>query len=332
MLNILNNIPNGLLETKPEHLEEILQGPTLIHLRGRREQPLFLSTLLHGNEPTGFLALQKTLRKYEERELPRSLSIFLGNISAAGVGLRRLKNQPDYNRVWPGSEVEDSSEKKMMQFILDDMVARKIFASADIHNNTGLNPHYACINTLKNTHLQLATLFSHTVVYFIRPVGVQSAAFAPYCPSVTLECGKPGDSHGVEHAMEFIDACLHISQLPDHPVAKHDIDLFHTKVQVKVPNGVSYSFSRDDVDIRFVENLERMNFREIPAATVFGFCEADAKNLLEVKDETGRDVSENYFKCSDNKIELKKPMMPSMLTLNEEVIRQDCLCYLMERM
>jgi hypothetical protein len=33
----------------------------------------------------------------------------------------------------------------------------------------------------------------------------------------------------------------------------------------------------------------------------------------------------------DGKIRLRVPVMPSMLTLDERVVRQDCLCYLMER-
>jgi len=332
MLTILDKIPEGLLSASVEEMEDLLGGPTLIHLPGRREEPLFLSTLLHGNEPTGFLALQKLLQQYRNKELPRSLSIFLGNLGAAQENSRRLDNQPDYNRVWPGTDEPDSPEKRMMQQVLDEMVSRHVFASVDIHNNTGLNPHYACINVLKNPYMQLATLFSRTVVYFIRPLGVQSAAFAPYCPSVTLECGKPGDKHGIDHALEFIDACLHLSQLPEHPVAEHDIDLFHTMAQVKVPENISFSFSRDDAQIRFVENLERMNFQEVPASTIFAFCKNGSGKLLVARDETGRDVSEDYFQCSDNRIELKKKMMPSMLTLDENVIRQDCLCYLMERM
>ena len=43
---------------------------------------------------------------------------------------------------------------------------------------------------------------------FIRPTGVQSAAFAELCPSVTVERGKPGNSDNERHAAKFIDACL----------------------------------------------------------------------------------------------------------------------------
>ncbi|MFZ3041956.1 MAG: hypothetical protein WA108_09235 [Thiobacillus sp.] len=34
---------------------------------------------------------------------------------------------------------------------------------------------------------------------------------------------------------------------------------------------------------------------------------------------------------SRGEITLRKPLMPAMLTRDEQVIRQDCLCYLMER-
>ena len=109
-------------------------------------------------------------------------------------------------------------------------------------HNTGINPHYACINRVDNRFLQLASLFSRTVVYFIRPLGVQSMAMSSVCPAVTRECGKPSHEYGTEHAREYLDACLHMSAIPEHPVASHDVDLFHTVAIVKVPDGVSFGF------------------------------------------------------------------------------------------
>ena len=50
-----------------------------------------------------------------------------------------------------------------------------------------------------------------------------------------------------------------------------------------------------------------------------------------MRDERGEDVARHYFHVKDGELRLKVPGMPSMLTLNEAVIRQDCLCYLMER-
>ena len=68
MLTELESLPDGLLELPGERLHEMLAGPTLIHLPGRHAQPLFVSVLLHGNEDSGWYAVQTLLRKYHQRE------------------------------------------------------------------------------------------------------------------------------------------------------------------------------------------------------------------------------------------------------------------------
>jgi len=40
---VLDRIPPGFLDSGPRELHRVLQGPTLIHLPGRRAQPLFVS-------------------------------------------------------------------------------------------------------------------------------------------------------------------------------------------------------------------------------------------------------------------------------------------------
>lgn len=337
MLHELHALPAGLLETGPHDLERVLEGPTLIHLRGDREPPLFVSVLMHGNETVGWEAIRTLLTEYRKRSgslhLPRSLSLFIGNVAAAAAGVRHLPGQPDYNRIWPGCEsiVTPTPEHALMQRVVDIMQRRGIFASVDVHNNTGCNPHYGCVNVLDNRCLQLATLFSRTVVYFIRPCGVQSIAMSQLCPAVTLECGKVGDKHGVDHAREYLNACLHLSMLPDHPVVAGDIDLFHTVAQVKVPEKVSFCFPPGQADILLTPELERLNFRELPRGTALGRVDAHDGTWLDVRDEQGKNVTSRYFHVEDSELRLTLPVMPSMLTCDEAVIRQDCLCYIMER-
>jgi succinylglutamate desuccinylase len=331
MLTQYDTVPPGLLDLQAAHLGEVLPGPALIHLPGRRTPPLFVSVLLHGNEDTGWLAAQLVLKKYAAVELPRALSLFIGNVEAARSGLRRLDGQPDYNRVWPGSEEGHPDELAMMQQVIDAMRARSVFASLDIHNNTGLNPHYACVNRLEPHFLHLASLFSRIVVYFIRPRGVQSAAFAELCPAVTVECGKPGTPGSVEHAAAFMEACLHLSEFPAHPVAPHDVDLFHTVATVKVPEQVSFGFGTPAVDIDFVPELDHFNFRELAHGDLLGRVRPDRPARLQAVDENGEDIGDHLFDYRKGEITLRRPLMPAMLTRDERVIRQDCLCYLMER-
>lgn len=331
MLTHYEFLPDGLLDLPASRLGEVLPGPSLIHLPGRHMQPLFVSVLLHGNEDTGWLAAQAILGKYAAAGLPRALSLFIGNVAAARSGVRRLDGQPDYNRVWPGSEECHPAELAMMQQVVDAMRSRGVFASIDIHNNTGLNPHYACVNRLDQTFLHLAALFSRIVVYFTRPRGVQSAAFADFCPAVTVECGKPGTPGSVEHAAAFMEACLHLSEFPAHPVAPHDIDLFHTVATVKVPEQASFGFAAPDAEIDFVPELDHFNFRELACGERLGRVREGCSARLQVRDENNVDIGTRLFDYAQGEITLRQPMMPAMLTRDERVIRQDCLCYLMER-
>ena len=332
MLNIIDHIPNGLLTTPPSELYRLVESPTLIHLPGKREAPLFVSVLLHGNETTGYHAVQELLKKYHNTTLPRALSIFIGNVEAASHNRRHLDNQVDYNRVWPHSGFRhDSTESKMMQQVVDEMRRRNVFVSIDIHNNTGLNPHYACVNRMDDAFFQLAILFSRTVIYFIRPQGVQSQSFAELCPAVTVECGKTEQRHGTVHALQFIESCLELSELPTRPVPKQDMDLFHTVAIVKVPPKVAFSFTDSNAEVCFRSDLEKLNFCELPAGT--GIAELQHPGVIPftVTDENGNEVYERFFTSDTHRLVTRCDIMPSMLTTDSDVIRKDCLCYLMER-
>jgi succinylglutamate desuccinylase len=334
LLNELEEMPLSLLETAASGLHEVLGGPTLFHLQGRREPALFVSVLMHGNETSGWDAIRRVLRGFVDADgfdLPRSLSLFVGNTAAARTGVRHLPDQPDYNRVWPGCDTHGTREHDLMRAVMDRMADREIFASVDVHNNTGLNPHYACVNVLEHQSLHLASLFGRTVVYFVRPRGVASMAMAALGPSVTLECGKVGQAHGVDHATDYLDACLHLSEIPNHPVPPHDIELYHTVAVVRVPEKHDFAFGDAASPINFVRHLDTMNFRDLPVGSLFAECNSGLGQPLDVRDEQDRQVADRFFALRQGRLVTRVPVMPSMLTCDPLVIRQDCLCYLMER-
>ena len=332
MLDVLEALPAGFLDAPVRELYRVLAGPSLIHLPGRRKEPLFVCVLLHGNEDTGLKAMQTVLRKHQGQALPRALSLFVGNVAAAREGLRRLEQQPDYNRVWPGTDTAGQPEHAMMDAVTAQMRSRGVFASIDIHNNTGLNPHYGCVNRLDPPFLQLATLFSRIVVYFKRPLGVQSAAFASLCPAVTLECGKPGNESGEAHAVGFVEAALHLAEFSRRPVSAQDLDLFRTVGVVRIAPEVTFGFERNDVDLRLEPALDHMNFRELPAGTRFGFATDSRVPALQVTAEDGARVEHQFFEVSNGEVLLKRRTMAAMLTTDTRIVREDCLCYLMERL
>ena len=266
MLKEMNNLPDGFLTAKAEDLQDLLETPTLFHLEGINPQPLFISTLLHGNETTGLYALQRLLKKYSDIPLPRSLSIFIGNVAAAKVGQRHLDNQQDYNRIWPGSYESDSPEKDMMQTVTNIMQKKKPFASIDVHNNTGKNPHYGCVNILNPHCLELASKFSDVAVYFTSPKGVQSSSFADFCPSIVLECGQSGEKSGEVHALNYLESILTLDKFS---AQDNNLKLYHTIARVLIPKTTSLADTPDNMtsDLYLNPELEDKNFCNIEPGT-----------------------------------------------------------------
>lgn len=328
--NEWTSLPEGFLAAPAAEIVRYSREPVLFHLPGRKQQPLFVSVLLHGNEDTGWRALQMVLKKYRNRELPRRLSVFVGNVAAAADGVRRLRNQVDYNRVWPGTKLIGTPEAEIMANVVRRMQMLKPFAFIDIHNNTGVNPYYACVTEVTAHNLYLARLFSRIAVFFRTPIGTAAGAMAAICPSITVECGKAGLSAGDEHAAELIEAALHLDHFPESDHTTHDVEVYHTVATVKVPAEVSLAFGDTSTGVSFPAHFEEWNFRELAAGLQFAET-AMATMPLDVTDENGVDIAADIFTRSGNALLLRRPLMPAMITLNETVIRQDCLCYLMEK-
>lgn len=330
MLNIYNDIPIGLLQCEANELYQLLPGPSLIHLPGTIPQPLFVSVLLHGNETSGWEAVRSILQDFQHKPLPRALSVFIGNIAAAGKGVRHLEDQPDYNRIWKAQG--HHQEEVMVRQVLESMQARDVFACIDVHNNSGRNPHYACINRLAAPFFDLATRFSSIVVYFLQPDTVLSLAFASLCPSVTIECGQPGEGSGVEDAREFILNVLHSPALAEEGKQVGHVDVYHTVAVVKLNPGVRVGQLDAGDHFELYPQLDEMNFRHIPGGTPFGRVDPKGPFPLQANNEFNRNVAERYFDVRGDELITRVDVMPSMLTLDRDIIQQDCLCYLMEKL
>lgn len=325
-----DGIPGGLSTLEARELHRLLPGPTLLELPGRREPPLFTAVLQHGNETVGWDAVRRLLAEYRERELPRSWCIFIGNVAAARHGLRRLDEQPDFNRSWPGSRGPATDVHRMLDGLTAYLRQRRPIASVDVHNNTGRNPHYAVVNALRPETLNLAALFSRTALHFTIPNGVQSATFEALCPSVTVECGIVGNENGVDHATRFLDACLHLEHLPDHPPRAEDLRLYETTARLTVPAEVGFGFDDPRATLNLAPDLDALNFHELPAGTRLAFVTPGGQPPVRAHDLDGRDVTGRYLAVRNGALVTTRALTPSMLTRDLRVIRQDCLGYFME--
>jgi hypothetical protein len=330
-LHRFERLPEAFSDVPVEKLDTILPGPSLIRIKGEKGAPLFVSILLHGNETTGFDAMQQLLAGYDAPRLllPRPLLLFVGNVAAAVRGVRKLDKQADYNRIWQG---EHYPEHLLAKQVIAEIEKAAPLAGIDLHNNTGKNPHYGCVSRLGQKSVSLARRFSKTIVWFTEPHEVLAVALSAICPAVTLECGVSGDAAGTKHVENYLRHCL---ELPEEtlftPPANHHNDLFHTTARILLPEGIRPGFGQcaDQTDVCFREDLEALNFERVPEGSELGRYDGRLP-VLKVIDNTGRDVTDRYLLFSDNRIITTVPVVPSMFTRDVRVILQDCLGYIME--
>ncbi|MGD2133447.1 MAG: M14 family metallopeptidase [Maricaulaceae bacterium] len=328
-LDRLDHAPDALLDVDPREIRRVLPNPTLIEIAGREPRPLFLSVLLHGNEPTGLLALQKIAREFVANPPPRALMIFVGNVAAAEQGARLLPGQTDFNRIWAGGA---SPETRLAAEVAEAARAAAPFASIDIHNNTGANPLYSCVNSLAPEHVGLAALFSRTIVYYDNPPTTQSMQFSKFCPATTIECGKPGSKAGVERAAQFVLDVLHAHALPGKPPRDDDVRVYQTVGRLEAAPGARLQFGgAGDADVVFAANFDHLNFTDLPAGAELACVRTEA-SPLRVLDKERRDLTAKFLMRDGDVMRLAQPATPAMLTTDVEIIRQDCVGYLMERL
>lgn len=334
-MGYLSGAPVRTTTTLPRHvaalpaagLLAVLGGPTLFDLRHAGKPPLFVSTLLHGNETSGWDAVRRIALSDEATEF--SWMLFLGNVQAAAQGARSLPEQPDFNRIWQPSAEDDEtpagsdsdiwqedshvhpSEAQLAEAVTQAARAARPFFAVDVHNNSGHNPPYSVITSLDETTLAAAAAFSPRAIHARQPAGVQTRRFARFCPAVTIETGQPEDPQSAERAEVYLLDCLRRGQPPS---AEHSrLALFENTVRVTV---------RGDVEPH--PGLERLNF----GVAAPGQCIAHRGELV-AQDSQGRVVTEQYFEADGSATRLTRSVTLSMYTSDVAIARQDCLCYFM---
>lgn len=321
------HIPEGLLTVKSTELHKIFPTPAHMYFEGKKKQPLFLSCLMHGNEFTGLLVLQELLKKYGEDKWPRSVHLFFGNVTAAKEGRRHLDNQIDFNRIW---KVGDLPENKVAMAVWEELKKTGVFACVDIHNNTGRNPHYSLITNQKPKSLNLAALFGPLCMYFDERIGTCTETMADFGPACTLEAGLPGKPDGTTHVLEFIEKLMALDEIPELPATELKLTLMDTLGTIKIDPKNSVAVGHTAGDIQFENDFDLMNFTEVPQGKVFGRYN-DGHRLI-LKDTHGHDLSARFFDYKDGEIRIKEAMIPAMITLDEKILKSDCVCYLMRKL
>jgi len=328
-----------LLAGSDEDALVVLNGkPALIRLPG--EDPTrparFVSTLLHGNEDSGFRAVLEVLRRKDR--YPFDLWVFLGNTRAARqegwFAHRYLDDQEDFNRVW-GLGPATTRMRRCAEEVLAEVTAGPLEAAVDLHNNTGENPPYAITAVRTPESLRLVGVCADIGLLWNLRIHALMEALAPFCPAVAVECGKAGVLASQAFALGSLDRFLETPDLGDPALPPGPASLFEILHRVTVRSEVTVAFGgalSDEVDLVLHPGLDSANFGMLLAGTELGRVHPGAAMPLCSLDMDGRDTTDRFFAVRpDGALVVTQDVTPAMMTTTALQARRDCLTYLTRR-
>jgi hypothetical protein len=328
-----------LLAGSDEDALVVLAGkPALILIPGLdpARPARFVSTLLHGNEDSGFRAALEMLRRKDRYAF--DLWVFLGNTRAARqegwFAHRYLDDQEDFNRVW-GKQPATTRMRRCAAEVLAEITAGPLEAAIDLHNNTGENPPYAISAVRTPESLRLVGLVAETGLIWDLRVHALMEALAPSCPAVALECGRSGSPTSAAYALAALDRFLECGDLTDPALSTGPEVLFEILHRVTVRQEVSFAFGgalSDDMDLVLHPGMDAANFGMLLAGTELGRVHPGAAMPLCAVDMQGRDTTAEYFQAKpDGALVVSQDVTPAMMTTTALQTRRDCLFYLTRR-
>jgi hypothetical protein len=310
-------------------LEE-LGGPSLLRLNGRDgSRARAVSTLLHGNEPSGLRAIVRYLRS---GEIPATDALFF--VGAVGTALadpsfthRALSGERDANRCW--TPPWDSPQGEVALSVLDRLRSVRPECLVDIHNNTGRNPAYGVAFRLGVAELSLVSLFADRVVHTPIRLRTLVEGTADLFPSVTVECGRAGDREADDTAwrglVSYLDRDAIDFRTPLRPLA-----LLDSPVRVRVRPGVALAFGEvadPEAGLTISMGVDRHNFGRLSPGSAIGWVRGDGDWPIEAIDADGLERSQALFEVRDGTLITRHEFVPVMMTTNSVVAMSDCLFY-----
>ena len=310
---IKRGIEPELLTLEATELHHVLEGPTVFDLTKDEIQPFFISTLLHGNETSGWDAA----RRFVTERPDASLLLLIGNVGAAAANVRHMPEEDDFNRVW---------RQEIWKKRIDELLASaNPWCGIDIHNNSGPNPHYSVVTNLNTQTLALAKIFSDKLIYTEHTYDILSHAVSEHCPAVTIEIGTVNDPVSERRTFDFMTQLADLHAIPE--TGNPELEAYETLAIVRVETD-------DDSSLEnfpdFNDSLPNKSFSLLKEGERFVNRLPEGWRL-NVKTAKDCDETDHYFDIRQQQAFLKRDVVLSMFTPNPRLAMQDCVCYFLSQ-
>ncbi len=331
MLEIINARDLSLPVSARDWLLQ-LSGPTVVEVPGRDTgQWRAVSTLVHGNEPSGFLAAFDFLRS---RTVPATnLALVISSVRAARhpplFMHRQMPGEYDLNRRF-GRPLGHDSVSELASRIADYLRTRRPRQLVDLHNTSGQGPAFGVAVSDRQAVKQLVSLFTPRMILTRLIVGsLMEQNFG--CPVATIECGAAGDEAAHRLACEGLSRFAQAADL--EALGSPDLAVYYHPVRVTVRPGISLDYgvcACEDVDITLDSEIEAFNSRITIAGSRLGWLHRELGECLQARDEQGRDIIETLFQRQAGELKARRHLQLFMATRRDDIALADCLFYAIE--
>ncbi len=308
-----------------------LGGPCWIDVPGRDSgRRRMVVSLLHGNEPSSIRAVHAWLRNGHEPSV--DVCIYVGSVTAAlappGFAYRSLPGERDANRCY--GPVQDDLQGQIAAEFTALFQGRSFEALIDLHNNTGHNPAYGIGYGLDNARLNLCSLFADWYVLSDLRLNTLVEMSQRNCPSISIECGRAGDPAADAAALAGLDRFLHLESLELDQPASRALSILRHPRRVCLASDIAVEFGPGPMaglDLTLRDDLDRQNFKVLPAGTVLGWLRPGLSLPLCAEGPGHTDLTDQLFDIQAGELRTATDLIPIMMTNDVAVARSDCLFY-----
>lgn len=322
-----------------------LPGPCVIEVEGHdKTRWRVASTLVHGNEPSGFFAAFHFLKSGQTPAC--NLAILISSVRAARqapiFNHRYIPGEFDLNRRFGIRDCHDSVTE-LAEEISQYLQQRKPKVIVDLHNTSGTGPAFAVATSNAPEKQKIASVFTDTMVITKLVVGsLMEQDFG--CPCVTIECGGANEQSSHKFAYQGLERFATIQDLTaSHP---QSLSIYRHPTRIETCSGISLGYTRGesqgddyalqdvlreeaqcDHDITLTGDIEKYNYGLLKAGTAIALMRRKLEDSLCAYTDDGNDIITELFCCEENKLIARCDLKVFMATRRADIAISDCLFY-----
>ncbi|MDC8830723.1 hypothetical protein [Alteromonas gilva] len=320
--------PADIAESSLAFLHQLGQ-PSIITVPGQTRAKRAVTTLLHGNEPSGFQAIHRLLRAGFK---PYADTTFI--IVSVEAALREpvfthraLPENRDINRCFrpPYNDVPGLLARQILDYLVD----LSPHAIVDIHNTSGSGPAFSVATRQSRQHQALASHFTRWFIHTDIELG--SIMEVPFCcPIITIEAGGAMDEQSTANAFDGLHSFL---SAEDVYQPRQDMDLLCQPKRLEICPGTSLAYAERPVfgaNVTMHQDIERHNFGVTRPGDILGWLDHHKLAHFRLTGQQPNEFIDDYFRLQGNALTVARPLKLFMVTTRPDIAESDCLLYFVD--